>query len=383
LYIRRFSNQAFTPLRKMIDVFQKIEAGDLTQRLDISSLDEIGMLATYFNRMVDRLQALQDTLEERVRTRTAQLETVNAISQTGITILDPQKLTEEFVKQIADAFGYYLVALYLTTEDQKWVEIRAASGETGKVLVLRQQRYPIDGTSPIGKAVQLQQKQIIHYEAGNPAETFLPYTRSEVVFPLIVGKRILGALDIHSTRENAFDAETLGILQNIANQISVALANAETFHQMQEALEELESSQRLYMKTAWEDALTEHRELSYRLGAPPEERIEGTQLLNVPISLREQILGEILIEGHNLSDEDRAWVEAIATQAAVALENVRLLENSQRTALQERLVTEIIQRIWRARTIDGVLQTAVREVGQALQASEATIELYPANGEEA
>lgn len=383
LYIRRFSYQAFSPLRKMIDLFQKIEAGDLTQRMEISSLDEIGMLGTYFNRMIERLQALQETLEERVRIRTAQLETVNAISQASITILEPQKLIEQFVKQITDAFGYYLVAIYLTTDDQKWVEIQAASGETGKVLVLRKQRYLIDASTPIGKAIQLQQRQVINYESGNPPETFLPYTRSEIVFPLIVGKRVLGALDIHATQENTFDTETLGILQNIANQISVALANAETFKKMQETLEELESSQRLYMKTAWEDALTEHRELSYRLGAHPNERIEGTQLLNVPISLREQILGEILIEGHNLSDEDRAWVEAIATQAAVALENVRLLEDSQRTALQERLTTEIIQRIWRARTIDGVLQTAVREIGQALQASEATIELYPANGEEA
>jgi hypothetical protein len=38
-------------------------------------------------------------------------------------------------------------------------------------------------------------------------------------------------------------------------------------------------------------------------------------------------------------------------------------------------LAEITGKIWASSTLDGILQVAVRELGQALDASEATIEL--------
>jgi GAF domain-containing protein len=73
--------------------------------------------------------------------------------------------------------------------------------------------------------------------------------------------------------------------------------------------------------------------------------------------------------------EDKEWVEAVATQAAVALENARLLEESQQVALQERLIAEITSKIWSSNTIDGVLKIAIKELGNALGATNALIEL--------
>ena len=77
----------------------------------------------------------------------------------------------------------------------------------------------------------------------------------------------------------------------------------------------------------------------------------------------------------DFSIEDKNWVQAIATQTALALENARLLEESQSTAIREKFVTEITSKIWGSTSIEGVLQTAVRELGQILDATEATIEI--------
>ena len=43
--------------------------------------------------------------------------------------------------------------------------------------------------------------------------------------------------------------------------------------------------------------------------------------------------------------------------------------------MQEKYVTEITNRIWASTSIDGVLQTTLRELGQILDATEATIEI--------
>ena len=43
--------------------------------------------------------------------------------------------------------------------------------------------------------------------------------------------------------------------------------------------------------------------------------------------------------------------------------------------MRERFVTEITNKIWSANTVDGILQVSLRELGQILDASEATIEL--------
>ena len=44
-------------------------------------------------------------------------------------------------------------------------------------------------------------------------------------------------------------------------------------------------------------------------------------------------------------------------------------------ASREKLAAEISGRLWRSITMDGVMQTALQELGSILDASEATIEL--------
>jgi GAF domain-containing protein len=96
----------------------------------------------------------------------------------------------------------------------------------------------------------------------------------------------------------------------------------------------------------------------------------------VPISLRDQILGQISLEGaEEWTSEQKSLVDAVATQAAIALENARLVSETREIAVRERMLAEINSRIWSSATIDGVLQTVVKELGRRLDASQATVEL--------
>ena len=68
-------------------------------------------------------------------------------------------------------------------------------------------------------------------------------------------------------------------------------------------------------------------------------------------------------------------VEAIATETALALENVRLLEETHRRANQERLVSNLARQVRSTTDIDSILRFTVSELGQALNASSAVIRL--------
>ncbi len=83
-----------------------------------------------------------------------------------------------------------------------------------------------------------------------------------------------------------------------------------------------------------------------------------------------------MLEGQReWTSDQQSLVDAVATQAAIALENARLVSESRQIALRERMVAEINTKIWASATIDGVLQTVIKELGRRLNASSATIEL--------
>jgi GAF domain-containing protein len=52
-----------------------------------------------------------------------------------------------------------------------------------------------------------------------------------MALPLVVGDRLLGALDVQSTEEDAFDKEDVAILSLMADQVAVAIDNALKFSQ--------------------------------------------------------------------------------------------------------------------------------------------------------
>ena len=69
--------QIVRPIRTLAATAQAISAGDLSQRVEIASQDELGILADTFNSMTIQLQTLISSLERQVAERTAQLEASN------------------------------------------------------------------------------------------------------------------------------------------------------------------------------------------------------------------------------------------------------------------------------------------------------------------
>lgn len=370
------SQSVSVPLNHLVEVFQKVEKGDLSQAAPVLTSDEIGELTIFFNRMLEQLESLQFKLKEQVAERTAQLSAVNEVGRAISTILDPDTLINKVVNLITDRFGHYYSAIFLLDSTGKWAELKSATGEAGRLLRESRHRLAVDSKSMVGTAISQKQARIALDVGQEPVRfnnPLLPYTRSEIALPLVIGERVLGALDVQSTREAAFGEEDIQTLQNMANQVAVALENARLFQEASQRIQELQATQRQYVREAW-SALMTSKPLEYKVGDETTPQTENT--INIPIALREEVIGQISVTGEqDWSPEDEAWIEAVATQAAIALENARLMEENRKQAMIERTVAEITTRVWSANSIDGILQTAVKEIGRALNVSEATIEL--------
>ena len=370
------ANMFSAPFGQLVDTFKKVEQGQLNQRARVIATDEAGELEVYFNRMITRLEGLQTSLENQVADRTAQLSAVIEVGRVASAILDPDELIKRVVHLITDRFGHYYSAIFLLDTGGRWAELKSATGEAGRVLRESHHRLGVDSKSMVGTAISQKEARIaldVGLEPVRFNNPLLPYTRSEIALPLIIGDRVLGALDVQSTREAAFKQDDIETFQSMANQVAVALENARLFQETNQHLLELQNTQRLYLREAWTD-ISSGGNLEYSLGDETASETEST--LNVPLALRDEVIGQIrLTSDDEWSPEESAWVESVATQASIALENARLMEESRKQAGIERTVAEITTRVWSATTIDNILQTAAKEIGRALNLSEATIEL--------
>lgn len=325
---------------------------------------------------LNTLTTERNNLETKVEERTQQLRKINEIGRFVAAILEPEDLLPRALQRIDAEFKFYYAAFFLINSTGQWAELSAATGEAGRVLRENKHRLDINGNSTVAKAIRAREGQLVSSgkseQVTHQDNPLLPYTRSQIVLPLIVGDLILGALEIHAMQENAFLPADLSTFQNMANEIAISLENARLFQEAQQTLSEMRATQRQYLQGAWQ-SLTEEKDLTYALG--DNDPSAGNEL-EIPLALRDQIIGQLQLSNTTeWSIEQKSLVESIVMQAVLALENARLVEESQSIAAREKLANEIITKVWASTSMDGILQTAVRELGRSLEAAEVEIEI--------
>lgn len=336
---------------------------------------ELGRAQERISHAVSQLAAERSSLEQRVESRTVQLRAINAVGMEASSILDPNELIARIVNIITDQLGHYYAAVFLLNPEGTEAYLQGATGEAGRLLKESKHHLHVDGKSMVGSAVASGEAQValdVEARLDRYRNPLLPYTLSEIALPLKVGGRVLGVLDVQSTRRGAFGPGDIETLQGMATQIGIAYQNAVQFQASQRNLQELETAQRQYIRQAW-TALPASADLQYKVG--DEDLPPDSQALEVPLTLRDEIIGQISLAGADeWTADQRSFIESVATQAALALENARLVQATQTSARHEHILADITAKVWAATSIEGILQATVSELAQALGASEATIE---------
>lgn len=244
LFIARLTAR---PLLALATAVRATGEGDLAQIAEAKRRDEIGVLARAFNSLTTQLRDLIASLEQRVTDRTRELEeravqlaTAAEVGRAATSILDLERLAPRVVDLVRERFGLYYAALFLVDEENKYAVLEAGTGEAGRVMKEKGHRLTVGSPSTVGTACALRQARIALDIGAEPARfdsPLLPHTRSEMALPLMVGNRVVGALDVQSTEQAAFAEEDVTILQLVADQVAVAVVNARRFSEEAEVLE--------------------------------------------------------------------------------------------------------------------------------------------------
>jgi GAF domain-containing protein/HAMP domain-containing protein len=219
------------PIDNLTEVAELVAGGDLNQVAVVERNDQIGTLAASFNTMTGRLRDLIDSLETRVEMRTAQVQASAEVGRAVTSILDPDQLLQQVVQLITDRFSFYYAAAFTLDPSGQWAILREASGPGNAAWLLKQagHRLEVNGNSMVAACIRDRRARIAldtGMEAVRFANPLLPDTHSEVALPLLVGDQVLGVLDVQSTQVAAFDETNTAVLQNMADQIAIALNNA-------------------------------------------------------------------------------------------------------------------------------------------------------------
>ncbi len=223
------SSRLLRPLQSLTEFAQRISQGDWQYRVPVDRDDEVGLLAHAFNRMAKELSLLYRSLEDRVDERTKHLRTAAQVARAVVSTPSLEDLLNRAVYLIQEQFGYQHVSIFLLDKEGKNALLRESTGELGAALKARQHQVAVGSESIIGWVTANNQPR--HISVMNPSsdvtmDRIFPDTDSEATVPLQVGGRVLGALDIHSSGEDAFTQQDIEVLQTLADQLSAAIQNA-------------------------------------------------------------------------------------------------------------------------------------------------------------
>ncbi len=195
-------------------------------------------------RDVTERRAFEETLKKQNEYLAISAEIGRLITST----LDLGTLFSRTVNLVRDRFGFYHAAIFIIDESGFNASVKAATGDACEEMLKRGHSLQVGSRSIVGTVTATGNPMVVNDTTTDPIHRpnpLLPDTRSETAIPLRIGKRIIGALDIQSTRPNDFSEDVVNILQTLADQVAVAIDNARSYELAQQAINEMRELDRL------------------------------------------------------------------------------------------------------------------------------------------
>ncbi len=274
--IYAFSRRITGPVNRLTEQAELIASGVLDRSITVESRDEIGRLASTFNRMAQtlkrntdereqllgELQELNRTLEQRILERTAELEqrtqelqqTLNdvralgEISQAVSSTLDVDTVLATIISHAVELAQGEAGVIYEYDDEEEVFRVKASHRMEQAVLGALRAAPLKHGEGAMGRAAV--QRTPVEVEDMLDEHSVTPRRlraliggsryRSCLAIPLLLDHRTIGGMVVFRRLAGRFPEQSVRLLQTVASQSVVALQNARLFREIDEKGQQLQ-----------------------------------------------------------------------------------------------------------------------------------------------
>ncbi len=188
------------------------------------------------------LAVAQALAHEREKRRLSQLALLNHVGRDLAASLDVQNIIDRVTGPVRESLNLYSVNIGLIQGDELVCKVLpAGEGEA------RDYRWPLDTPSLMCHSARYGELIVCHDVSLEPRYMPLPEipdTKAEILLPLRSAGQVIGVLDVVSDGSRIFEDDDIILFKTLADQTSVALANARRFADLQSQQEELNETNR-------------------------------------------------------------------------------------------------------------------------------------------
>ena len=324
------------PIQALRTGAARIGSGDLSQRIEVKTGDELEALADQFNDMAGRLQESYTGLENKVEQRTQELaqsvkelRALGEVTQAVNSTVDLETVLSTIVAKAAQLSNTEAGAIYVFDEVTEEFRLRATYGLDSRAVAEIRDRQIRLGETAIGEAA-LQRTPIQIPDLQNDPSSTLDIIiragfRALLIIPLLSNEQIVGALVVRRRLPGEFSKSTVELLQTFGAQSVLAIQNARLFESVGARTRELAKSLD-DLRTA-QDRLVQTEKLASlgQLTAGIAHEIKNPlNFVNNFSSVSSELVGELrdALKGVNLDRKLRTEIDEIADMLQGNLEKV-------------------------------------------------------------
>ena len=305
------------PVTRLQGGLERMREQDFSVRLPVTSNDEFGMLARGFNQMADKLKDSYANLEQRVQTKTAELEQHNRelalLYDSAAFLQQPQSaeaMCNGFLQRISDYFGADGGSVRVLDPNRDNIHMLVHRGISEELV--ESERCLKVGDCLCGEAV-VSKLAVIH-DLRRRADTHNLKCHREgfatiSIFHIFAQRQYLGFFNLHFRKITVFTAAQTALLETLGRLLGTAIEN-----------------QRLQARER-ELAISEERNLVAQ--GLHDSIAQGLNFLNLQVQMLEQSLKQQRL------DEVESIVPMLRAGVDESYQDVRELLHNFRTRLQE------------------------------------------------
>jgi GAF domain-containing protein len=154
--------------------------------------------------------------------RARELSLINEIGRAISASLDLREILQRTVRSLADLLGYQMVGVFILRGERFFLEASVGYQNPPSEVPLNR--------GVIGRVVRTQQPAFINDVSTDP-DYFpaVPGVTSQIAVPIIGESRVLGVLSVEDQRVGNLSDQDLALVNLLAQQIGVAVLNAESY----------------------------------------------------------------------------------------------------------------------------------------------------------